>query len=107
MQLSTARLIMYYAEEDEGIELRYALSCVRKYTHEVSVFVESILQPSDLDDVIYVIERLSDDAKKIHFQAHESLRMLQSWRAKTLMQIVIDKRNAAQQVKNIKNEDQK
>jgi hypothetical protein len=40
-QLSTARLIMYYAEDDDGIELRYALSCVRKYRYEVSVFVES------------------------------------------------------------------
>ena len=50
-QLKISRLIIYYAEEDDGIELRYALSCVRHYTYEVSVFVESILMPSDLDDV--------------------------------------------------------
>ena len=93
LQMSTARLITAYAEDD-GIELRHALTCLRKYRYEVSVFVESILQPSDLDDVIYVIEMLSDDAKKVHFRAHESLRMLQAWRAKTMMQIVIDKRNA-------------
>lgn len=96
LQLSNARLIIYYAKEDDGIELRYALSCVRKYAYEVSVFVENILMPSDLDDVEYVIEKLCDDAKKSHFEAHESLRMLQVWRAKTLMQIIIDKRSAAQ-----------
>ena len=96
LQMSTARLIVYYAEKDEGIELRYALSCVRKYKYEVSVFIESILQPSDLDDVIYVIERLSDDAKKVHFKAHESLRILQAWRAKILMMNVIERRGSAQ-----------
>ena len=85
---------MYYAEDDDGIELRYALSCVRKYTYEVSVFVEQILQPSHIDDVVYVIELLSADSAKRHFQAHESLRMLQAWRAKTLMQLVIEKRKA-------------
>ena len=93
-QLSTARLIMYYAGEDIGIELRYALICVRKYSYEVSVFVESILQPSDLDDVNYVIEKLREETKTVNFQAHESLRMLQAWRARVLIQIVIDTKNA-------------
>lgn len=41
----------------------------------------------------YVIEKLCDDAKKFHFQSHESLRMLQAWRAKTFMQIVINRAN--------------
>ena len=105
LQLSTARLITSYAGDDE-IELRHALKCLRKYRYEVSVFVEIILQPSDLDDVIYVIEMLSDDAKKIHFKSHESLRMLQAGRAKVLMMSVIERRGSAQVASAKNSEDQ-
>lgn len=92
-ELNSAWLVTHRSKEEKGIKLRYALDCVREQAANVSVFVEHILQPSDLDEVSYVIERLYADSEKRKFKAAESLRMLQAWRAHTLMQIVIEKRN--------------
>jgi hypothetical protein len=52
------------------------------------------LQKSDLDDVECVIEKLISDTDYQFFQADTCLKMLQSWRARTLMRIVIEKQKA-------------
>lgn len=90
-ELGTFKIIIHIAEKEDGIELRQALARIRKQRYEVSVFVEKILQNSDIDDVDYVIELLSADIKECYMWALECMHMLQSWRAKTLMQIVIEK----------------
>ena len=105
--LSTFWVILNRAKHERGVELRQALERVRMQPSEISVFVEKILQPEDLDDVIYEIEKLSAELTEKNLFAPRALRMLQAWRAKMLMQIVIDKRNAAQQVTKTSKEDQK
>ena len=67
----------------------------------MSIFVEKILRPEDIDDVVYVIDMLSTDVKDSDIWSLQCLRMLQSWRARTLMQIVIDRRNAAKRAKSL------
>lgn len=100
VSLSTFWVIINRAKNERGIDLRQALERVRRQTLEVSIFVEKILRPEDLDDVVYVIEMLIAELKDTDIWSWLCLRMLQSWRAKTLMQIVIDKRSAMQAQKN-------
>ena len=90
--LSTFWVILNRAIHERGIELRQALERVREQPYEVSIFVEKILQPDDLGDVVYVIDKLSAEITDAHVFAQKALRMLQAWRARALMQIVIDKR---------------
>ena len=101
VELSTFWVIINRAHHERGIDLRQALERVRRQTCEVSIFVEKILRPKDLAEVIYVIEMLTAQVKESDIWSLRCLRMLQAWRAKTLMQIVIDKRNATRQAKNI------
>ena len=86
--------LTYRAHNAVGLELRDALVLVRNQSSEVSLFVEKILQPDDLEDVEYVIEILAEEDAKNRIWDRKCLRMLQAWRASTLMQIVIEKRNA-------------
>ena len=73
-----------------GIDLRGALELVRTQLPEVSLIVEKILQPTDLADVEYVIEMLVEEDAANRIWDRQCLRLLQAWRAKTLMQNVID-----------------
>ena len=84
----------YRAHNAVGLELRDALVLVKNQSSEVSLFVEKILQPADLADVECVIEMLLEEDAKNRIWDRKCLQMLQAWRAKTLMQIVIEKRNA-------------
>ena len=86
--------IAYRAQNEGGLELRDALELVRNQPSEMSAFVEKILQPADLADVEFVIEILVEEDAVNRIWDRKCLRMLQAWRARTLMQIVIDKRNA-------------
>ena len=85
--------VIFRAKRDKGIELREALECVRKNPLEVSIFVEKILQPSNLEDVVNVIDMIVAEKKRDDIYLEESLRMLHAWRAKTLMMNVISMRN--------------
>ena len=98
--LSTAWVIINHAEHEGGIELHQALERVRKQSYEVSIFADKILQSGDLDDVVYVIDKLVAETEHKNIWSRECLRMLQAWRARTLMQVVIDKRNVAQRDKS-------
>ena len=89
-EISTYWVILERAYTEDGIELRDALLCVREQTVEVSVFVGHILQPADLDDVVHVIDRLAADVKNRKIWSSDCLPPLRAWRAKVLMQIVID-----------------
>ena len=100
-------MLINHAEKHGDVDLREALTLVRSEKHEISIFVGYILQSSDNDAVDYVIELLTADIKQGYFGAPECWRMLQSWRARMLMQIVIDKRKVAQRSTNLKHEDQK
>ena len=86
--------VAYRAQNEDGLELRDALELVRNQPGEVSAFVEKVLQPSDLADVEYVIEMLVEEDAVNRIWDRKCLRLLQSWRARTLMQIVIEKRNS-------------
>ena len=92
VSLSTFWVIINRPKHERGIDLRQALERVRMQTFEVSIFVEKILRPEDLEDVVYVIDMLSAEVKESDLRSRQCLRMLHAWRAKTLMQIVIEKR---------------
>ena len=82
------------ARRQDGIELQQALAQLRRQKQEVEVFVEKVLVPSDLANIEPVIDMLAKEIDGSDWWNPECLRLLQAWRAKVLMQIVIDKRNA-------------
>lgn len=84
--------ICHYARRNHGVPLREALYTIRKRRREVSVFVDKIIRTSDLDDVVHVINALRAEITDSDIEASECLQMLQIWRARTLMKIVINKR---------------
>ena len=84
--------VSHFCRKHDGMALREVLKSVRNSPVDVSIFVKTVLQPSDIDDVAHVIEALNEDTKSLDGGSLDSLLMLQSWRAKALMQIVIDKR---------------
>jgi hypothetical protein len=83
--------INHHLKEGDSIDLREALEFFRNDFHEVSVFVEKILRSSDIADVEYVIEILVEEDAVNRIWDRNCLRLLQAWRAKTIMQIVIDR----------------
>ena len=107
VSLSTFWVIINRAKNERGIDLRQALERVRRQTLEVSIFVEKILRPEDLDDVVYVIDKLAAEVKQTDVWSLQCLRMLQSWRARMLMQIVIERRRSAQMSSRTNIEDQR
>ena len=94
MQLSSAWVILRKAEIEGGIALRDALYCAKGSIPEMSIFIDQVLQPSDLDDVVYVIDMLLSENTDGHIWAPECLPMLHAWRARVQMGFVLDKRNA-------------
>ena len=80
-------------KKEDFIDLREALIFLRNDWREIAAFVEKILQPNDIDYVDCVIELLIADIRVGFGSAPECLRMLQAWRAKMLMQIIIDRGN--------------
>lgn len=86
--------IAYRAEYEGCIELRDALELARHQPTEVLTFVEKVLRPADMTDVEYVIEMLVEEDAANRIWDRQCLRQLQAWRARALMQIVIEKRNA-------------
>lgn len=95
--LGTFWVILNHAKHERGIDLCEALQRIRMQAFDVAVFVEKILQQEDLDDVVHVIEMLQAENPPGNPYLPASLGLLQAWRARTLMQIVIYKRNAAHQ----------
>jgi hypothetical protein len=93
MALGTFWVIINRAKHERGIDLRQALQRIRYQAFDVSIFLEKIVQTDDLDDVVHVIEMLESENIDGNLFIPESLRLLQAWRARTLMQIVIKKRN--------------
>ena len=93
-RLGTFWVILNRAKHERGIELRQALQRIRMQAFDVSIFVERILRPEDLDDVVHIIEMLQAENLGVNLSPPTSLGLLQAWRARALMQIVIDKRNA-------------
>jgi hypothetical protein len=91
---STFWVLISHVKKYGDVDLREALELVRAQEYEVTVFIEQILQKSDLDDVECVIEKLVSDTDYQFFQAGTCLKMLQSWRARTLMRIAIEKQKA-------------
>ena len=94
VSLSTFWVIIDRAKHEGSVDLLQALQRIRMQAFDVSVFIEKILQPVDLDDVVHVIEMLQAENPDGNLFPPASLSLLQAWRARTLMQIVIDKRNA-------------
>lgn len=94
VRLSSVWIIMRKARKEDGIDLRDALYCAKKDIPETSIFIEKVLQPSDLDDVAYVIDMLLSENTDGVVWAPQCLTILHAWRAKTLMMNVIAKRNA-------------
>lgn len=93
VRLSSAWIIMRKARQNVGIDLRDALYAAKSDIQEMSIFIEKILQPTDLDDVIYVIDMLLSENTDGVIWAPHCLPMLHAWRAKVLMMNVIAKRN--------------
>lgn len=93
VKLSTYWSIVYRAQIHGNIGLREALHRVRGQHEEISVFVGQVLNPSDLDDVVYVIDALQGEKLGNDSSGANGLRMLCAWRARVLMQVVVDKRN--------------
>ena len=91
--------IIGIAKRDAGIEVRQALEILRFNRIDLAIFIEKILQPGDIDDVDYVIDLLERQMTEVSWLDKLCLILLQAWRARSLMQIVIDKRNAMQQQK--------
>ena len=98
VSLSTFWVIINRARHERGIDLRQALQRIRNQAFDVSIFVEKILQPDDLDDVVHVIEIIEAENPDGNIFLPRSFGLLQAWRARVLMQIVIDKRNAMHQL---------
>ena len=98
-------MLINHAKKHGDVDLREALTLVRSEKYEIAIFVGYILQSSDTDDVDYVLELLSADIRQGYSWATECWRMLQAWRTRTLMQIVIDKRNAAPMTARKNNEE--
>ena len=96
VQLSTFWVIINRAHHERGIDLRQALQRIRNQAFDVSIFVEKILLLDDLDDVVHVIEMLGAENPDGNLFLPRSLGLLQAWRARALMQIVIDKTTAMQ-----------
>jgi hypothetical protein len=94
MSLSTVFVIINRARHERGIDIRQALQRIRYQAFDVSIFLEKIVKTDDLDDVVHVIEMLEAENINGNLFFPGSLRLLQSWRAKTLMQIVIEKQKA-------------
>ena len=92
LDLSLYWTISHWARQHSGIELRTALRQVRRETKKMSIFIDKILHASDLDDVVYVIDVLASEIGKGDLPGTACLSLLQAWRARTLMQSVIDKR---------------
>ena len=99
MALSTFWVIINRAKHERGIDLSQAPQRIRNQAFDVSIFVEKILQPDDLDDVVHVIEIIEAENPDGNIFLPRSFGLLQAWRARALMQIVIDKRSAMQQQK--------
>ena len=87
--------IVQQAQEDDGIDIRYVLEQVGTQPRGVSVFVEKILLASDLDDVLFVIDKIISEKKDDDVFAIEAIRKLRAWVAKTSMINVIKKREGA------------
>ena len=93
-QFTTAWVLIGRANEEAGIELREALYIVRRQHDEIAVFVDRILDESHFDDVVFVIDQLCGEMSDPDFSGSVSLQMLHAWRARVMMQIVIDRRNS-------------
>jgi hypothetical protein len=99
-------VVLKLAESDGGIELRQALEIVRRRRREVAVFIERILQPSDLDEAVFVIDLLTKDLSEFDSWDDMCLTLLQAWRARVLMQIIIEKRNVMNRPQHGRDEDE-
>lgn len=93
-KFSTAWVLIDHAKKHGDIELREALELVRSQAYEVTVFIDQILELSDVDDVSYVIEKLISDPDYRFFNRGNCLKILLSWRSGALMRIVIEKQKA-------------
>lgn len=91
MSLGTFWVIINRAKHERGIDLRQALQRIRYQAFDVSIFLEKIVKTGDLDDVVHVIEMLESENIDGNLFPPRSLCLLQTWRARTMMQIVIEK----------------
>ena len=86
--------LVHWARADTSMKLRTALRQVRRQPENMSLFIDKILRASDLDDVVDVIDLLASEIAETDLPGITCLGMLRAWRARTLMGIVIAKRNA-------------
>ena len=86
--------LVHWARANTGMKLRTALRQVRRQPENMSLFIDKILRAPDLDDVVDVIDLLASEIGKGDVPGVACLGMLQAWHARTLMGIVIAKRNA-------------